>query len=111
MRINIGKQFSLVPSGRVPEDGPDSGERFRQEFLIPALQKGGTVEIEIDDAVGYQSSFLEEAFGLLSSETGIPVEELRQRIVVISSDPEYEIYRELIEFFLLSEGRSNGTKR
>lgn len=100
MRINIAKDFSPVPSGRYLADGPDSGERFRDDYLVPALAKGEDLDIEIDDAAGYGSSFLEEAFGGLIRVRGIRKEDALQRIHIISSDPEFEIYRELIIKFI-----------
>lgn len=62
--INIERNFSRYPAGRYLEDGPYSGQRFREEFLVPALETGADkVIIELDGARGYGSSFLEEAFG------------------------------------------------
>jgi hypothetical protein len=104
-KINVAKDFSPVPSGRVPEDGPDSGQRFREEILLPSLSGASSVAIFIDDAVGYQSSFLEEAFGPLQKLTGLTGDELSQRIVIESSDPEFALFKELIERFM-REGRN-----
>lgn len=61
--INVAKDFSKYPAGRTKTDGPESGERFREEYLIPAIQKGKLTIIELDGTRGYGSSFLEEAFG------------------------------------------------
>ena len=60
---NIARDFSMTPAGRYYADGPDSGERFRDEFLEPPLLLGETIVIEIDGTGGFSSSFLEEAFG------------------------------------------------
>lgn len=62
--INIGTQFSKYPAGRFVSDGPSSGQAFRERHLIPALNESNTkIVVEFDDARGYGSSFLEEAFG------------------------------------------------
>jgi hypothetical protein len=61
--ININKDFSKFPSGRFYIDGPYSGERFRKEFLLPALKDYDVVEIYLDGTLGYSSAFLKEAFG------------------------------------------------
>lgn len=61
--INIARDFSRYPAGRFLEDGPFSGQRFRDEFLKPALDADILITIELDGTRGYGSSFLEEAFG------------------------------------------------
>lgn len=62
--INVGKAFSRYPFGRYEKDGSGSGEEFRERLLLPHIRDGvSSVTIELDDAVGYGSSFLDEAFG------------------------------------------------
>ena len=61
--IHVAKDFSRFPAGRFLEDGPNTGARFRDELLLPALARCDKVIIEMDGVVGYGSSFLEEAFG------------------------------------------------
>ncbi len=61
--INVATDFSRFPGGRSLSDGPHSGERFREEFLLPVLRSGQHAKIRFDGARGYGSSFLEEAFG------------------------------------------------
>lgn len=62
--VNIGKQFSRFPAGRYAKKGPASGEEFREKVLVPLLDEGAQeIIVELDDAIGYGSSFLEEAFG------------------------------------------------
>ena len=61
--IHIASEFSRHPAGRFIEDGPYSGEAFRQKFLEKPLMDGETVLIDLDGTRGYGSSFLEEAFG------------------------------------------------
>lgn len=62
-KISIAKDFSKVPAGRYAEDGPKSGQIFREQFLAPALESGDSVLVDLDGTEGYGSSFLEEAFG------------------------------------------------
>jgi hypothetical protein len=65
--LEIAKEFGRFPAGRHYADGPYSGERFREEFLAPALREG-EVELVLDGVAGLPSSFLEEAIaGLLRS--------------------------------------------
>lgn len=86
MKINLGKQFGRYPAGRYLADGPYNGQKFREEFLIPAL-KGADDEIEIDlsDARGLKSSFLEEAFGGLVR-VGFSANDLIRRFKFVTRD-------------------------
>lgn len=61
--INVARDFSKYPAGRYLEDGPASGQQFRDKYLIPTLKESKTLAIELDGTRGYGSSFLEEAFG------------------------------------------------
>ena len=61
--VNVARDFSKYPAGRYVEDGPASGQAFREKFLLPALHEKKTLSIELDGTRGYGSSFLEEAFG------------------------------------------------
>lgn len=83
-KISVSRDFSNVPAGRYYSDGPNSGQRFRVEKLVPALRQG-SVEITLD-AEGYGSSFLEESFGGLVREEGFDEFELRERLNFVSDD-------------------------
>lgn len=84
--INIASQFSRYPAGRYKEDGPYSGEIFRDKFLIPNLQQPETrVVVQLDGARGLASSFLEEAFGGLIR-AGFSSDALHDRLVLESND-------------------------
>lgn len=81
-KISVGIDFSKVPAGRFYSDGPASGQAFREKFLVPALQLGGTVVVSLDNTEGYGSSFLEEAFGGLIRVHGFGLADLQQRLVI-----------------------------
>lgn len=66
--INVAKVFSAYPFGRCQAQGQWNGERFRREFIEPALANGGPVIINFDGCRGLAPSFLEEAFGGLLRE-------------------------------------------
>lgn len=86
--INIGKDFSDEPYGRYQTDGDSNGTTFREDFLLPALKKYKKIQIILDDAEGYGSSFLDEAFGGLVRLHGFTTEDLLNRFEFISnSDP------------------------
>jgi hypothetical protein len=97
--ISIVKHFSENPGGRYRTDGPNSGERFRDEVLVPALRLGEKIEVDLDGALGFGSSFLEEAFGGLVREAGYKPAELLRRIIIKSAVPTYKnrIYRYIEE--------------
>lgn len=67
IKINIAKDFSETPDGRTPKDSDSSGEKFREEILIPryqeAINKNDRLEICFDGCYGCPPSFLEESFG------------------------------------------------
>jgi hypothetical protein len=88
--INIAKEFSRYPAGRILSDGPHSGERFRNDFLVGNIENNKPFVIEFDGARGYGSSFLEEAFGGLIR-NGMSKEKVLKLITFSSSDPTLEI--------------------
>lgn len=82
--IKIASDFARYPFGRYKDDGPYSGQRFREEFLEPALRDNDKVVVVLDDAVGMGSSFLEEAFGGLIRD-GLDRNDVVRRLEVVSS--------------------------
>jgi hypothetical protein len=84
--INIANDFSRYPAGRVVKDGPYSGERFRNDWLIPILERHEKATIEMDGTRGYGSSFLEEAFGGLVRR-GFTPDQINSTFELHSSDP------------------------
>lgn len=100
MKIDIANDFSPVPSGRFLTDGPDSGERFREDFLRPAIADSGRIIIKIDGTAGYHSSFLEEAFGGAVRLHYITAKDFLARLDIQYEDSEFEMYKEMIEFFI-----------
>ena len=91
MKINLGRQFGRYPAGRYLTDGPYNGQKFREDFLIPALTGADEeIEITLSDARGLKSSFLEEAFGGLVR-AGYAPDELIRRFKFISRDPSLEV--------------------
>jgi hypothetical protein len=86
-RINIAREYSEFPVGRFYSDGPDSGERFRDEFLEPALRSGERVVVELSGTEGYGSSFLDEAFGGVVRKLGLTQAETNEKII-LEAEPE-----------------------
>jgi hypothetical protein len=84
--INVAADFTRFPAGRYRSDGPYSGERFREDFLIPALVSGATVRVILDGTMGFGSSFLEEAFGGLARDGRFPRDVLLRSLTLESRD-------------------------
>lgn len=55
--------FTKYPGPRYKALGSNSGEEFRETYLIPALKTDPKVSVNLDGVLGYGSSFLEEIFG------------------------------------------------
>lgn len=95
IEIDIGRDFSPFPGGRVKTDGPYSGENFRERFVLPKLREGKTVVINIDSAEGFGSSFLEECFGGLVR-AGLSYQFLKDHLQVVYSKQAYSFYADEI---------------
>lgn len=89
-KIVICNDFYFAPGGRYyPKDGDYTGERFRDEFLIPALKNNDKVIVDLDGTRGLGSSFLEEAFGGLIR-NGFSLQELLHKLELIPSKAGYD---------------------
>ena len=84
--INIAKEFSKYPYGRSRKHSRTSGEAFRDDILLPALEKFEEVIIELDGVQGYGSSFLDEAFANLVRVSNLDKEVVLQKLNFVSDD-------------------------
>lgn len=102
--IEIGKDFSRTPGGRLISDGPDSGQLFRERKLVPALRdainRGTKVQVLLDGPRGYLSSFIEEAFGGLVRNRIFTVRQLDEHLEIKAHDRFYEPYRILAQRYI-----------
>lgn len=93
--VNIAKDFSASPGGRYKKDGPNSGEEFRDNILIPkykeAIEKDEWLYVNLDGVFGYPVSFLDEAFGGLIIKEGN--DKLSDILMLVSEDEPYLIKR------------------
>ena len=81
--IAVVDSFSRSPAGRHRTDGPFSGERFREEFLVPALRQDSSMFlVDLRGALTLGSSFLDEAFGGLVRVHRFSPRELKRRMSV-----------------------------
>ncbi len=88
--INIAKQFSRSPAGRYVTDGPFSGQAFRENLLVPALNSADKVEVDMDGVMGFGSSFLEEAFGGLVRISGMNSATVHEKLKIKTRLKMYE---------------------
>ncbi|EMC4229574.1 STAS-like domain-containing protein [Cronobacter sakazakii] len=98
VNIVIARDFSKMPFGRYISDSPNSAERFRKEYLVPAL-KSGEREVVVDFTGinhGVGSSFLEEAFGGLVRKEGVPKSDIKAKLIIKSDLPFYK--EQIIKF-------------
>ena len=98
--INIAKDYSRYPGGRYRRDGKFNGEKFRQEILVPALSANEKIEVVLDGARSYGSSFLDEAFGGLVREEGYSKKELKRKLSIVSQDVVYLPYKLMAERYI-----------
>ena len=98
--IIIDRDFTHCPGGRYRRHGEYSGEEFRDDILVPALEDGDQVIVVLDGTEGYASSFLEEAFGGLVRERGYTQEQLRVQLEVRADDPVYLLYKRLADQYI-----------
>lgn len=90
--ISVLNNFSENPAGRYRTDGPNSGQRFREELLAPALETSDSVTVDLDGALGFGSSFLEEAFGGLVRQ-GFDASELHRKLEINSK---LDVYKQRV---------------
>ena len=97
IRIDIGRDFSLVTGGRRRDSGAHSAEAFRDDLLVPALRQGGQVIVSINGP-SYSMAWLEEAFGTLQ-DLGFSSDDLSARLV-IEADGDYRYTAEAIRGYI-----------
>lgn len=88
-KIDVGNDFSSIPAGRTNEDGPYSGEKFREDFLIPIMNDDNVDRIIIDFSNLYKpigSSFLDEAFGYLIRKGIISYDNFNKKFLFIGNN-------------------------
>ena len=86
-KYNFTKEYTRYPGGRLSTHGPYSGEEFREKVLLPLLKEHEKVEIDLNGAVGYGATFIDEAFGELGHIYGFE-EALNKVNFVCDDDPD-----------------------
>lgn len=93
MKIIILADFTKFPLGRYEDDSSSSGEVFRINQLLPALRESDDiVTVDLDGTkVVIGSSFLEEAFGGLIRHEKFTLDELKNRLHIVTNNEMYKI--------------------
>lgn len=86
--------YTKYPFARYIADGPGSAEKFRLEYLVPALESHHQIVLDLNGVAGFPASWTEEVFGGLIRRHGFTLSELRSRLTIDVSDNllEYEIW-------------------
>jgi hypothetical protein len=91
VELNIVREFTDTPGPRKRSEGDHSGEEFLSDFLRPrflaARNAMSKLCVNLDGAVGYPTSFLEEAFGGLARAFGR--EAVEQTLEITCNDEPY----------------------
>jgi hypothetical protein len=85
--LRVADKF-MFPGPRYKHLGSSSGEAFRELLTKKLLETDALLQIDLDGAAGYGSSFLEEAFGGLIREGKVSLSKV-QSIVFKSEDEPY----------------------
>ncbi len=110
-------EFSKYPGGRFKKYGPHSGEEFRRERLLPAingLKEGEKLVIDLSDVYTFAPSFLDEAFCEPIRRKIVSYEDFIKK-VDFKSDSENSVFVSMIRNFLeeardsvLADAAANG---
>ena len=87
--ISIAKDFSIHPGGRFKNEGPYSGEEFRELYILPILNQYDNIIINLNGTRGYALSFFDEVFGFLIRENILNKKNFFKKITLISSNLKY----------------------
>lgn len=99
--LNVGIEFSSLPSGRFYSDKTgSSGEQFREELLrekLKNLKSGHKLKVILDDNVeGYGSSFLVEAFAGMVKYGYMKKDELLSKLEFEFEDDDFAFFKKRI---------------
>lgn len=78
--LNIAEDFHQALGGRTRDLGPNSGQEFYEDKLLPKYNEAEAsktkLDIYLDGTRGYGSSFLDQSFGQLFREKGSRVKDI-----------------------------------
>lgn len=90
MIYNFAKEYTDMPGGRYEKTGSHSGEDFRDNILIPMINKciesEDILNLNLDGTLGYPVSFLDEVFGGIVRSKKFYNNDLKYFINIISTE-------------------------
>jgi hypothetical protein len=95
--INIAREYSRYPTGRYREHSNSSGEGFRDDILIPAIEKYDSVVVILDGTEGYGSSFLDEAFAQTKNDDKEIIRKIKKKVQFVS-DGDQSLIQEIYNY-------------
>lgn len=87
--INVARDFSPNPIGRYRWQARFSGEAFREDLLVPTLQRADMIAIVLDGTSGLSTGFLDEAFAGLIRERILSPSEFHRRVSFVANEDPY----------------------
>lgn len=85
-KIDLVKDFNPNPYGRYREDGDSSGQAFREDVLVPALEKHVNVIVDLSGTNRYSLSFLSEISEGLIVDSGYSADDVLDRVTFEHSE-------------------------
>jgi len=111
MIYKISKEYTETPGSRYINEGKYSAEDFRDNHLIPLIERCKEQEekliIDLDGGYGYSTGFLEETFGGLIRK-GYSIEDLN--LISFVSDEEPELIDTILTYIKEENDRTNKRK-
>jgi len=93
--VKIAKDYTRTPGPRYAKEGANSAEVFREtkfaKIVKDAIASNQDIVVDLDGAVGYGTSFLEEIFGGLIRQDNVSYDEFVKRLTIVSKEEPYLI--------------------
>lgn len=113
VKVSVVEDFSRTPGPRYISEGEYSGELFRKTVLLPKVMEAQNaaedIQVDLDRASGYGTSFLEEAFGGLIREDHISYDFLKDHLIIKSDED--DIYIQEIKTYMENASMKESKKK
>lgn len=105
IKYDVAKQYYPRPMGRSRKDGLHSGERFREEVLIPFFNSlkqnpNQILVLDFNSVSTAGSSYLEESFGGLIRINGYRKSDLNKHLKIVVDADLKELITDRIEKYI-----------